>query len=124
MKHLIKLSLILLPIMSFSQNENKETSQFIKQVKFESFNVTVTINSAKELEDTFKIEDIIEIINSSDENQDLSFEIICNSDALLNNQKSYVAYKIEGKSDKKETFLKQVEKIRSAAISYYKSNNK
>ena len=124
MKHLIKLSLILLPIMSFSQNENKETSQFIKQVKFESFNVTVTINSAKELEDTFKIEDIIEIINSSDENQDLSFEIICNSDALLNNQKSYISYKIEGKSDKKETFLKQVEKIRSAAISYYKSNNK
>ena len=121
MKHLIALSLILLPLIGFSQNEKKDSSQIKKQVKFESFDVTVTINSAKELEETFKMEDIIEIINTTDENEELSFKIICNGDTMSNGQKSNLTFKVDGSSDKKENFLEQVEKIRTTAIKYYNS---
>lgn len=89
----------------------------------ENVSITVTVDSSDEIESTFNVEDIKRIIDDSKDNETVSFKIICNGKEMSNGEKSHVSYKIEGNSNKKESFLKGVEKIRTSAINYYNNKN-
>ena len=89
-------------------------------VKVESMAIKVSVDSAEDLESTFKLDDLNKILNESKENQIISFEIICNGGKMSDGVTSYLSYKIQGNSDEPEEFLKKLEKVRIAAINYYK----
>ena len=103
----------------FSQSKNTKGLVVNEMVKVESLAITVAIDSAEELESTFKLDDLTKMLNESSKNQTISFELICNGDKMTNGVTSYLSYKVHGNSDEPEEFLKRVEKVRKAAINYY-----
>ena len=107
----------------YSQSQPKEDFEVRKEVKVESVDVVVTVDSAKELESTFTIDDIKEMFDLTNKDKDVSFKLVCNGDLMSNGKKSHMSYKIEGSSNDQETFIKRVNDIRKAAIKYYKNKN-
>jgi hypothetical protein len=103
----------------FGQSKNTKGLVVNEMVKVESMAITVTIDSAEELESTFKLDDLSKILNESGKNQTISFELICNGEKMSDGVKSHLSYKVQGNSDEPEEFLKRVEKVRIAAINYY-----
>jgi hypothetical protein len=95
----------------------------VKEVtKVENMSIEVTVDSADDLESTFQVEDIIEILGDLSEDETISFKIICNGKKMSNGIKSHVSYKVDGNSNELDAFITTVEKVRTAAINYY--NNK
>lgn len=123
MKNLIVCLALLFTTIGFSQSKTIKGMVVNETVKAKNLAITVTVDSADDIESTFKTEDIEEIFDHSANNEILTFKIICNSDTMSNGKKAHVSYEIEGKSDEREQFIKGVEKIRAAAIKYYKNKN-
>jgi len=121
MKNLITCLALLLTTFAFSQSKSINGKIVDDTPKVERVSVTVTVDSAEEIESTFKLENIKEIIESSEDNETMSFKIICNGDKMSNGKKTSMSYKVEGNSNDKESFLKSVKKIRTSAIKYYKN---
>lgn len=121
MKNVFTILMVLLTMVSFSQSKELEGDVVIEDVKFNDLKISVEVDSAEEIESTFKVEDIMEILDDTDKNQKLHFEIICNGDKMSNGVKSSLSYKVEGNTDEIKSFYKSVKKIRKAAINYYKN---
>ena len=85
--------------------------------------VSVSVDSAKDLESTLKIEDIKQMLDEAGSNEEISLEIVCNGGVMSNGIKSKMSYKIEGNTNDKENLLRNFEKIRNAAINYYNNKN-
>ena len=107
--------------MAFSQSKSIKGVVIKEQIKTEDISMSVTIDSAEDLEATFNLEDLKEIFDMSSPNQTVSFKLICNGEKMSNGIKSSVSYKVDGNSNQPEEFLKSVETIRDAAIKYYKN---
>lgn len=122
MKNLVTSLILLISVVGFSQSQKVNGVVVKETTKVENIAVTVTVDSAEEIESTFKMDDIKEIIEASQEDETLSFKIICNGKPMSNGVKSHMSYKIEGNSNESEEFLKGIEKLRASAIKYY--NNK
>lgn len=123
MKTLITCLTLLIATATFSQSQSTQGLVVKETTRVENVTVTVSVDSAEEIEKTFKLEDIKEIIENSSDNETLSFKIICNGDKMSNGKKAHVSYKVEGNSNDADSFLKSVEKIRTSAIEYYKNKN-
>ena len=123
MKNLITSLVLLISIFGFSQSKLTNGLEVHETTSLENVSIVVTVDSAEEIESTFKIEDIKEILFSSNANEIVSFKIVCNGDKMANGKKSHVSYKIDGNSNDQDAFLYAVEKIRNAAISYYSNKN-
>lgn len=124
MKKLILPLLLLIGSLGFSQTKSVEEIEIIKEIeetKVESVDVVVTVDNIEELESTFTIDDIKEMFDLSEGKQSVSFKLVCNGEVMSNGKKSNMTYKVEGTSDDEEAFVKRVEKIRNAAIKYYKN---
>lgn len=106
--------------IGFSQSKSPKGLVVNEMVKVESMAIKVSVDSAEDLESTFKLDDLNKILNESKENQIISFEIICNGEKMSDGVTSYLSFKIQGNSDEPEEFLKKLEKVRIAAINYYK----
>ena len=65
--------------------------------------------------------DYLSLLNLTEEGEELSFKIKCNGKKMSNGVKSSMSYEIKGNTNDKKTFLKNIEKLRKAAIKYYKS---
>jgi len=109
-------------VKGFSQSATTNGVVVKEVTKVENMSIAITVDSAEDLESTFQVEDIKEIVGDLSEDETISFKIICNGKKMSNGVKSHISYKIDGNSDDTEGFLKSVEKIRTAAINYY--NNK
>jgi len=110
---------LLIATVSFGQDlEAKVTTE---DTKITNLSVSVTVDSAEEVESTFDIKDIRSILNEVDDNEEISFEITCNGEAISKDVTRKVSYRITGNSNDKDAFLKNVKKIRKAAIKYYKN---
>ena len=109
-------------VKGFSQSLTTNRVVVKEVTKVENMSIAITVDSAEDLESTFQVEDIKEIVGDLSEDETISFKIICNGKKMSNGVKSHISYKIDGNSDDTEGFLKSVEKIRTAAINYY--NNK
>ena len=114
---------LLITISGFSQSKLMNGMVVKETTIVENVSVEITVDSAEEIKSTFKVEDIKNILNSSNDNETLSFKITCNGDKMSNGVKSKVSYKLEGRSNDRESFLFGIEKIRTAAINYYKNKN-
>jgi hypothetical protein len=117
MKNLITSLALLVTLSGFSQSKSTSGMVVTETVSVNNVSVVVTVDSAEEIKSTFKIEDFREILELSDDDEVVSFKIICNG------LKSHVSYKIEGNSNDKEAFLFGIKKIRTAAINYYNNKN-
>ena len=123
MKNLITGFALLVAVLGFSQSKSTSGMVVKETVRVNNVAVVVTVDSADDIESTFKVEDFREILELSDDGEVVSFKIICNGDKMSSGVKSHVSYKIEGNSNDKEAFLFGIEKIRTAAINYYNNKN-
>ena len=121
MKNLVTILVLLISTYSIGQDNSINGDVSIEDIKIQGLSVSVDVDSAEEIESTFKIKDIKEILNSVSENEEISFEIVCNGEEMSNGKKSHVSYKVDGNSNDINSFLKRVKKIRKAAIKYYKA---
>ncbi|WP_323788424.1 hypothetical protein [Psychroserpens sp.] len=122
MKTGFKIVMLLLVTISFGQTEINESKTTESNLKVSDLSVSVTVDSAQDLESTFKIKDIKALLNESINVENMSFEIICNGDLMSNGEKSKLSYKVNGNSKDVNGFLKHIKKMRKAAIKYYKNN--
>jgi hypothetical protein len=118
-KNVLTCLALVLATLGFSQNPRNEKIGNLSQAKITNLEVVVTVDSAKDIEKTFKVEDIKEILKESDPNEEISFSLVCNRAKMSNGKKSTMTYKIEGNSNEPEEFLSLVSKLRSSAIKYY-----
>jgi hypothetical protein len=104
---------------ALSQNQLNGKTSNLSQTKISNLEVVVTVDSAKDIENTFKVEDIKEILNEADPNEAISFSLVCNRTMMSNGKKSTMTYKIEGNTGEPEEFLTLVSRLRTSAIKYY-----
>jgi hypothetical protein len=109
-------------IMGFSQSVSTNGIVVKEVTKVENMSIAITVDSADDLDSTFQVKDIKEILGDLSEDETISFKIICNGKKMSNGIKSHVSYKVDGNSNDLNTFIATVEKIRTAALKYY--NNK
>jgi hypothetical protein len=114
--------IFLCSILGFSQSVTTNGMVVKEVTKVENMSIEVTVDSADDLESTFQVEDIKEILGDLSEDETISFKIICNGKKMSNGIKSHVSYKVDGNSNELDAFITTVEKVRTAAINYY--NNK
>ncbi|WP_040281244.1 hypothetical protein [Psychroserpens damuponensis] len=110
---------LLIATVNFSQAQNLEAQVTTQNAKITNLSVSVTVDSAKEVEETFKMKDIKNILNEVENNEQVSFEIICTGDNKSNGTKSTLTYRVKGNSNDPKGFLKSIKKIRKSAIKYY-----
>ncbi|MFK7781321.1 hypothetical protein [Psychroserpens sp.] len=112
---------VLFTLFSFSQTEGVDSKITESNLEINDLSVSVTVDSAEEVESTFKIKDIKNLLKESVDVENVSFEIICNGDVMSNGEKSTLTYKVNGDSNDIDGFLQSVKKMRKAAIKYYKN---
>lgn len=121
MKNLITILALLISTYGISQTKSVNGTATIQDLKIHGLNVSVDVDSVEEIESTFSVKDIKEILNHVSDNEEVSFEIVCNGKPMSSGVKSHVSYKVKGNTDDIKGFLKSVKKIRKAAIKYYKA---
>ena len=110
---------LLIATVSFGQTKNLEAQVITQDTKITDLSVSVTVDSAEEVESTFNMKDIKKILSEIEDNGEISFEIICNGDEMSNGTKSTLSYRVNGNANDMKGFLKSIKKIRKAAIKYY-----
>ena len=121
MKHLFTSLLFLWVTICFSQSDEVNSQLTSNNMKISGLSISVSVDSAEEIESTFNIKNIQEILDKIDENEEVTFEIICNGDKMSNDVKSKLSYSINGNTNDIDGFIRSVRKIRNAAIKYYKN---
>lgn len=121
MKTAFTILFLFLATISVAQSQNSQHSKKILVTKVTDFKISVVVNSLNEIKRTFTMNDIKDILNDLPENENVSFEMICNGKEMSDNKKSSVSYKVMGNVDDRRGFLKTIEKVRQGAINYYKS---
>ncbi|MDP5157220.1 MAG: hypothetical protein NWQ07_01420 [Flaviramulus sp.] len=119
MKNVFTILGLLLVTLSFSQSKNLKGIIKNDEVQINNLSISVTVDSAEEVESIFNMNDVREILETLVDNQEVSFEIICNGNLMTNGEKSTLSCKVNWKSDNIDLFLKSVKKMRQAAINYY-----
>lgn len=122
MKNLILPLALIISVFGFSQSNTDDELDIRKEVRVESVDVVVTVDSAEELESTFTVDDIKEMFDLTNDNESVSFKLVCNGDVMSSGKKSHMSYKVEGTTKDHKAFIKRVEAVRKAAIKFY--NNK
>ena len=123
MKNLLTSLALMVTLLGFSQSTSINGKVTKTQPELEDVTVSVTVDSAEEIQSTFKVEDIKELLDITGENETLTFKIVCNGRTMSNGKKSHMSYTVEGNSNDPEAFLKRIEKIRTSAINYYNNKN-
>ena len=113
---------LLIATVSFGQANHLEGKISTPNLKLKDLSVSVTVDSAEDIESTFKMKDIKTIINEIEDNEDIAFKIICNGDKVPQGRtQSTLSYSVIGNTNDVNGFLKSVKTIRKAALKYYKN---
>lgn len=110
-----------LTTLGYAQSQLNSKTSNVSQVKITNFDVVVTVDSEEDIEKTFKLEDIENLLKETEQDEVISFSLICNGDMMSNGKRSTMTYSFEGNSSKPEEFLTIVSKLRKSAINYYKN---
>jgi len=121
MKRVLIILGLLIATVSISYAQDIKSQLTMEDIQLKDLKVSVTVDSAEEVEAVFDLKDIKALIGEVKENEDISFDIICNGDKMSNGAKSTLSYSITGNTKDINGFLKSVKKIRKAAIKYYKN---
>ncbi len=106
--------------LSFAQEVKGQIT--MDDIQLKDLKISVTVDSAEEIKEVFKVGDIKELLEEVSTNEDVTFELICNGDKMSNGKLSSLTYKIDGNTNNIKDFIKRVKEIRQGAINYY--NNK
>lgn len=121
MKNLMTSLCLLVLTLGFGQTSKVDSSTIMKNSKIKDIGVRVEVDSAEDLENSFKIEDLKDLLFLSSEGQDITLEIVCNSKIMPNGVNSSLTLKINGNTNKEEEFLRNVNKIRNMALKHFNS---
>jgi hypothetical protein len=123
MRNLITGFALLMITISFGQTESLKGSakNSEEKIKIENLGITVTVDSAEELETTFVTEDIKLLLEELDKGEKVSFKIICNGEQAANGIKPTLTYEVGGNSNDTDILLKLIKKMKKAATKYYES---
>ena len=113
MKTVITFLGLLIATVTCGQAQNLEANVTTENTKITNVSVSVTVDSAKEVESTFKMKDIKKILNEVEGGEELSFEITCNGDNISEGVSRKVSYRVTGNSNDKKRFLESIKKIRT-----------
>ncbi|WP_037348772.1 hypothetical protein [Sediminibacter sp. Hel_I_10] len=121
MKHLVTMLMLSVATLGFSQSNNPEENKSQSKATVSDLKISITVDSKEELENSIKMEDIEEFMDMSDNDEQISFEIICNGEKISKDVNRSLTYKVKGNTSDRVGFLKSVEKVRTAAINFYNS---
>ncbi len=113
---------LLIAAVTCGQAQNLEANVTTENTKVTNVSVSVSVDSAEEVESTFKMKEIRKILNEVEGDEEVTFEILCNRDNISEGVSRKVSYRVTGNSNDKKRFLESIKKIRKAAIACY--NNK
>ncbi|WP_091420796.1 hypothetical protein [Formosa sp. Hel1_31_208] len=121
MKQVLTILGLLIATVSMSYAQDIKGQVTMEDIQLKDLKVSVTVDSAKEVEAVFDLKDIKALLGEVKENEDISFEIICNGNNMSNGAKSTLSYSVTGNTKDINGFLKSLKKIRKAAIKYYQN---
>lgn len=113
------LTSLFLVLLVFSQQANAQTSKNSRANDVKDMSITVEVDSAEELEKTFGIDDIKDLLSMAGGNEDISLTITCFREPNENGVKSSLSLKITGNTGKPDEFIKQAEHIKKVAMETY-----
>jgi len=119
MKTLVTFLGLFIATLTVSQAQDLEAQLTTQDVEITDFSVSVTVDSAKEVETVFKMKDIKNILEHVGEDQEITFEITCKDKHQDSKMQRKMSYRAKGNSNDKKAFLKVIKKIRKASIAYY-----
>ncbi|MGV6830769.1 MAG: hypothetical protein ACWA5P_04280 [bacterium] len=120
MKNLIIYLLMIAAQFAVSQNLEGSAYEQDTETQLKDFKMSVVVDSEADLNKTFTMNDLDQLINRVSEDQSVSFELTCKTTA--NKASKSISYKIEGNASDIESFREGVVKIRKAAVKYFKNN--
>ena len=119
MKNVVTILGLIVATGAFAQDRNLDVK--FQEGQFKEVSMEIIINSAEDLKDTFKIEDLEELMELTN-GKSAKLKITCRGEQTSNGKYSTKSYQIEqGEMNEKE-FLKLVKKIRKSAIKYFNNN--
>jgi hypothetical protein len=116
MKKLV--TLLVLTIGVFTNAQTDALSVSIEEQELNNVTMEVTVDSAEDLKETFKVKDMKELLEMC-EGKSAKFKLTCRGERMSNGVHSSMSYAVEKGDLSEEDFLKMVKKIRKAAIKYY-----
>ncbi len=122
MKHVITILALLLATLSFAQNDNlngKISVEKEQTIAIRDLKLSVTVDSVEDIERTFSVEDIKEIVEMADDNENITFEISLEDKSVKAGVIKSVSYKVKGNTNEKDGFLESVKRIRNASLNFY-----
>jgi hypothetical protein len=118
MKTLVTILGLSLGSMLFAQKTSMTNAVNHKQINQE-VTMEVTVDSAEDLEQTFKVQDIIDLMEMA-EGSSARFKLTCRGERMSNGEFATMSYAIEKGDISDKEFVKMVKQLRKAAIAYYK----
>ncbi len=116
MKKLFTILSLSLGALTFAQENDIHVSY--SENNFQDVTMEITIDSAEELESTFQVEDVKELLELTG-GKSATFKLTCRGELMSNGKPSTMSYEIEKGDMSEKEFIKMVKKIRKAAIKYY-----
>jgi hypothetical protein len=110
---------LLIPFLGFSQTEIEK-----EQVKVEALSIEITIDSAEELDTTFKEQDLEELFEMTDADEEVTFILNCTFEAAKDNLKGHLKYTVKGKTNEKEKLFNDIKKAKATALKFYTLKNR
>lgn len=95
MKNVITSLVLLITAMGFSQTTINNEAEITKTIKVENIAVVITVDSAEEIESSVTLDDIKDILALSEDDETVSFKIVCRGNYMSNGIKSSISYKVE-----------------------------
>lgn len=122
MKNLIAVLALITTVAGFGQNNDKiktlkgDINANVKSYQQITNSIDVTINYLKDIDATFSLKDIKDIIDEMPLDRDIVFSMTCNKD-----ESSKVNYIVNGNTNDYKKFIKDVSDVREKAIRFYKN---
>ena len=104
---------------AFAQDNNVDFENELGQVK--EVSLEVIVDSAEEIRQTFKIEDLQELMELT-AGKSAKLKITCRGEQMSNGKYASMSYEVEQGELSEKKFLKLAKKIRKSAIKYYNNN--
>lgn len=101
----------------YGQEVNKQIT--MEDIELRDVKISVTVDSAEEIKEVFQINDIRSLLKEVGDNEEVSFELVCNGETMSNGKLSSLTYKIDGNTNDIKDFINQIKIIRQGALKYY-----
>lgn len=121
MKYVCTMLSLLFVSLTFGQSEKGTQKTTRQHLEISDIDVSVTVDSIEDIESTFELESIKELLEVSIDIETIAFQIVCNDTKSNLGTQRQLSYKVEGKYEDINTLIERVKKMKQAAINFYKN---